>query len=531
MRVASGDVDGHDGARPLHELLRLVGRRQSEDAALDPRELAEWLGGQLGADVALVDRAGTVEVAGAAFPRQVLRALRPLLERLSDGALDAAATEAATDAGPVKVRLEALGERVPRPVLVVAAPNALGRQAALLAAHTGGLMVLLRRANRADAASREYHRKAGQLRLAVFMALMAGDPVLARRMTAGAVPDLLGADWLRVELLRCGAEDRDRIARELQDASGYHGPALMVRCPVYDDHLICLIAEDAPEEPDGPRAALRRLVAEHGHYALGVSDPHPLDATSDAYEQARHALAVARRAPGRVALSGGAVSLGRVLPADPAGAWAHDVLRPLATVPKLTHEITRLSLTFPRSGVARLLGVSRNSVAAHLDRAGQALGLDLGDVRSRAALALALSVPGGGARTPVSRPAPVLEDLLCTPPAVSWARTFLAPLPDGPRDLRGTLSAWVEANTDARQASRALGVGRNTVGDRLRTAGRLLHRDLLGTHSGVYDLVHALAAESGTAGPPTGGSPPQPRRTQETAGPGERRPTGAATNP
>ncbi|MGW5677263.1 helix-turn-helix domain-containing protein [Streptomyces sp. NPDC003860] len=511
--MASGDVDEHGGSRPLHELLRQVRRQQSDEAAFDLCELVEWLGAQLGAAVALVDRAGAVEVAGAAFPRRVLPALRPLLERLADGALDAAATDAVTGAGPVQVRLEALGERTPRPVLVVAAPDALSRDAALLASHTGGLMMLLRSAGRAAAASREYHRKAGQLRLAVFMALMAGDPVLARRMTAGAVPDLLDAGSLRVELLRCGAEDRDRIARELQDASGYHGPALMVRCPVYDDHLICLIAEDAPESPDGPRAALRRLVSEHGHYRLGVSDPHPLDETADAYEQARHALAVARGAPDRVAGSGGGVSLGRVLPAGPAAAWAREVLRPLNTAPKLTHEITRLSLTFPRSGVARLLGVSRNSVAAHLDRAGQALGLDLADVRSRAALALALSVPDApwyesGARTPVPRPAPVLEDLLCTPPAVSWARTFLAPLPDGPRDLRGTLSAWIEANTDARRASHSLGVGRNTVGDRLRTAGRLLHRDLLGTHSGVYDLVHALTVENGTAGPPTGGSPP-----------------------
>ncbi|MEU5976066.1 helix-turn-helix domain-containing protein [Streptomyces sp. NPDC047315] len=527
--MASGGADESGGTERLHELLRRVRRQQSDDADPDPRDLVEWLGTELGADVALVDGAGTVEAAGAAFPRQLVRTLRPLLARLSNGALDTAVTDAPTEAGVVQVRLEALGDRAPRPVLVVAGPDALSQEAALLASHTGGLMMLMRRANRADAASRAYHRKAGQVRLAVFMALMAGDPVLARRMTAGAVPDLLDAGWLRVQLLRCHPEDRDRIVRDLQDAAGYHGPALMVRCPVYHDHVICLIAEGTQEQPDGPAAALRRLVEEHGHYALGVSDPHPLDGTADAYEQARHTLAVARRAPGRVAVSGGGVSLGRVLPTGPAVTWARDVLRPLGTVPKLTHEITRLSLSFPRSGVARLLGVSRNSVAAHLERAGQALDLDLGDVRSRATLALALSVPGygyaygygggeadargegdgrhgrgegdgsgkgDGARTPVTRPVPDLDDLLRTPTAAAWARTFLAPLPNGPRDLRGTLGAWIDANTDARRASRDLGVGRNTVGDRLRTAGRLLHRDLLGTHSGVYDLVHAFTAEA-----------------------------------
>ncbi|MEU5161665.1 helix-turn-helix domain-containing protein [Streptomyces sp. NPDC020875] len=513
--MAARDAGETGGTGRLHELLRRVRHHGSGEPDPGPDELVAWLGARLGADAALVDRTGTAEIATDAFPRQLIPPLKPLLGRLSDGALDTAATEAAVGPDTVRLRLEAIGDRAPRPVLVVAAPDALDREAALLVSHTGGLLMLLRRAGRADAITHAYHRKAGQVRLAVFMALMAGDPPLARRMTAGAVPRLLAADRLRVQLLRCPPEDRDRIARDLQDASGYHGPALMVRCPVYENHLICVIAEGTHEHPEGPGAALRRLVGENGHYALGVSDPRPLDETADAYEQARHTLALARSVPGRIAVSSGGLPLGRVLPEAPAAAWARNVLRPLDTVPNLTREITRLSLAFPRSGVARLLGVSRNSVAAHLERAGQALGADLGDVRTRAALALALSVPGpgpgteatgpdptpgGGARTPVPRPAPVLDELLRTPPAVTWARSFLAPLPDGPRDLRGTLAAWIDANTDARRAARGLGVGRNTVGDRLRTAGRLLHRDLLGTHSGVYDLVHALAAEALTTG-------------------------------
>ncbi|MEU3602720.1 helix-turn-helix domain-containing protein [Streptomyces sp. NPDC006798] len=526
--MAARDAGETGGTGRLDELLRRVRHHGPGEPDPGPDELVEWLGARLGAHVALVDRTGTAETATAAFPRRLLPPLKPLLGRLSDGALDTAATETADGTGTVRLRLEALGDRAPRPVLVVAAPDALDRESALLVSHTGGLLVLLRRAGRADAVTHAYDRKAGQVRLAVFMALMAGDPPLARRMTAGAVPGLLAADRLRVQLLRCSPEDRDRIARDLQDASGYHGPALMVRCPVYENHLICVIAEGTHEHPEGPGAALRRLVGENGHYALGVSDPRPLDETADAYEQARHTLALARSVPGRIAVADGGLPLGRVLPAAPAAAWARNALRPLDTVPKLTREITRLALAFPRSGVARLLGISRNSVAAHLERAGQALGADLGDVRTRAALALALSVPGpgtgvfgpdptpgGGARTPVPRPAPVLDDLLRTPPAVTWARSFLAPLPDGPRDLRGTLGAWIDANTDARRAARRLGVGRNTVGDRLRTAGRLLHRDLPGTHSGVYDLVHALAAEALTAGERAAGDPTAADRTPD----------------
>ncbi|MEV0776928.1 hypothetical protein [Streptomyces sp. NPDC050428] len=39
--------------------------------------------------------------------------------------------------------------------------------------------------------------------VAVLQALLAGEPLLARRLTAGAVPPLLDAGGLRVHLLHC----------------------------------------------------------------------------------------------------------------------------------------------------------------------------------------------------------------------------------------------------------------------------------------------------------------------------------------
>lgn len=81
-------------------------------------------------------------------------------------------------------------------------------------------------------------------------------------MTTGAVPPLLDADRLRVHLLRCPSADRDRIARAHQDPYGYHGQALMVHCPVFKEHLICLIADDGTAGGSGgsggKRAALER---------------------------------------------------------------------------------------------------------------------------------------------------------------------------------------------------------------------------------------------------------------------------------
>ncbi|WP_326791165.1 helix-turn-helix domain-containing protein [Streptomyces sp. NBC_00841] len=80
----------------------------------------------------------------------------------------------------------------------------------------------------------------------------------------------------------------------------------------------------------------------------------------------------------------------------------------------------------PRSAVARLINISRNTITAHLRRAGQALGLDLDDVRSRAAvnLALALTSTWADPEPETQHRPPTLDDLLQTDPASAWARPF-----------------------------------------------------------------------------------------------------------
>ncbi len=232
-------------------------------------------------------------------------------------------------------------------------------------------------ARAADSASRGYRDKAGRLRLAVFMALMTADPTLARRMTVGAVPPLLDAGRVRVRLLSCAPEDRSRLVDRYQDAAGYHGPDLLVRCPVYDDHLICLTGEGTGR---GSRLAgdLRRLVGDNPGYALGISDPHPLPETAAAYEQARHALAVARGMPGRVAGYRGQAPLERFLPREPALAWATAFLEPMSDVPKLTVDVARLALTFSNSGWRACSGSaatrSRRTSSASRARWGSASG-------------------------------------------------------------------------------------------------------------------------------------------------------------
>ncbi|MFI0770172.1 helix-turn-helix domain-containing protein [Streptomyces sp. NPDC021218] len=476
----------------LDELLHEVRRQMSRGAGADPRPVLDWLGRQIDADVALVGSAGTVETSTARFPRQILPSLEPTLSRLAGGQMAAAATES----GAFQVCLEALGPRAPRPVLVVAGTSAPTREAASLVSHAGSLIALLDRAQDADTTFRGYQHKARQLRFAVFSALLAGDLTLARRMTTGAVPALLDAERLRIHLLHCPSEDRDRLAQTYQDGSGYHGTGLMVHCPAFEEHLICLVA-DGPEVTQGQGTELRRLVRDNPHYALGISGPYPLGATAEAYGQALHALAAARHTPERVAAYLGRTPLVPLLPHTEAGTWARALLRPLGSTPRVTLDITRLAVTFPRSAVARLLDISRNTVSHHLGRVETTLGLDLGEVRTRAALDLAFCLaggqPDGGFGTERERPEPTLDELFRTEPAHAWAREFLRPLQTTRgRDLYATLRAWIDANTDAQRTARHLGLSRNTVRAHLRAAEHLLSRDLLTTGSGIHDLVHAL---------------------------------------
>ncbi|TDC46878.1 PucR family transcriptional regulator [Actinomadura sp. KC345] len=473
----------------------------------------DWLHQRIGAVVVLADGEGEIALSSGEFPEDAMAALRPLLRDLSNERLGAAAAQV----GSLHVRCEALGRGASRPVLVVAGSSPLTGEAVMLASHTATVLDALRRIGSSNALVTRHARVTNRMRVAIFTALMVGDPALARRMTADAVPPLLEADRLRVLVLRCPSGDRARLAETRQDRFGYHGRGLLLHCPVYDDHLICLTAEDEDEKDEGGDGALEPLlrswVRDNPAYALGISAVHPLHATEAAYDQARHALAVARHVPDRIAVYRGQATLARLLPRDDALAWAQHVLQPMGLAPRLTVEVLRLSLALPRSGVARLLGISRNTVNAHLRRAENLLGVDLQGTCGRAQITLALAItdppPPHTGTTPGERgPAPSLARLLSNEVAVTWAHNFLKPLRDGGNlTVYETVRHWVQADTDAQRTARDMGISRNTVRARLRVAERRLSLDLLVPSPGIHDLVHALRiiGNAPDQSPPGGG--------------------------
>ncbi|MER7133121.1 helix-turn-helix domain-containing protein [Streptosporangium saharense] len=493
-------LDGH-----LGEFLRLAGqaaRRPESDDRLDA--VVTWLRQRLCVEIALIGRSGVVDLSTSGFPRETLKPLEPTLTDLATGKVASAAKEV----GGLRILLEAVGAEPPRPVLLIAGTETLARQAASSASHVGALVAALHRARETTQTFRIYQGKAHQVRLALFMTLMAGDVTLARRISTGAVPPLLSASYLRVCILQCPPAERDRIAWAHEDTSGYHGRGLMVRCPVYDEHLICLAGEDENEGPGADRRGLPgllRSLAEDRRYLLGISRPHSLAATAQAYQQALHALAAARGGATWAAAFQGEPSLEEVLPHETARHWARRLLAPLDSAPRLTVDVLDLGLQFPRARVANLLGISRNTVTAHLKRAEEALGLDLENMGCRAALFLALKITGPGSGDgPETAVLPGLAQVLRGQAVQRWAEGFLQPLDKHGhrRDLHTTLREWVEANLDAQQAAHRLRVSRNTVRARLISAQRALNRDLLSGGPGVYDLVHAFHITGHIAIPP-----------------------------
>ncbi|MFE5601784.1 helix-turn-helix domain-containing protein [Streptomyces coelicoflavus] len=478
-RQRTSEAGEHAGwARELLEHLRPAGR--------DLHRVVAWLAGTAHAAVSLQDGTGRL-LAGTRLPLD-----EGLVADVTSGRIASAALE---DRGR-HLRLVPVERAHPAraAVLAVARATPFDRRVADIVAHTAQVMELLLAGHESTAAGHRLRRATADLRLAILQLLMVEDTVSARRVAAGLWPGLLDTDTACVYVVESSPAERDRLAEECVSATDEQ--ALVVRCPAVDGHVIVL----APRDTAGQE--LRSLVGHRPGVFLGGSAPQGLARTAAAYGQAVSALAVARFHPQKAALYAERTRPERLM--DPAELhdWTAGVLRPLDTLPHHTRAellaTTRLGLEFTAVNTAKVLGVSRNTVRARMDRVESLLRTDFADLTVRAAVHLALNSqvglaeppPGAGARAGAAR----LTGLLSGPALRTWAVDLLGRLdPDG-RDLRRTLRTWIAAGGNAERAAQKLGMHAQTVREHVRSAEPVLERELLAAGSDLYEVVLAHLA-------------------------------------
>ncbi len=479
-------------ARELLEHLRPAGR--------DPNRVVAWLAGTAHATVSLQDGTGRL-LAGTRVPLD-----EALVADVTSGRIASAALE---DRGR-HLRLVRVERSRPAgaAVLAVVRRAPFDRDVFEIVTHAAQVVELLLAGHESTAAGLRLRRATSDLRLAILQLLMVEDTVSARRVAAGLWPGLLDTDTACVYVVESSPGERDRLAEECVSATGER--ALVVRCPAVDGHVIVL----APRDSAGQE--LRALVGRRPGVFLGGSARQGLARTAAAYGQAVSALAVARFHPDKAALYSERTRPERLM--DPVGLhdWTAGVLSPLDTLSHHTRAellaTTRLGLEFTAVNTAKVLGVSRNTVRARMDRVESLLRTDFADLTVRAAVHLALNCqvglaeppPGAGARAGAVR----LTDLLSGTALRTWAADLLGRLDADGRDLRRTLRTWIAAGGNAERAAQKLGMHAQTVREHVRRAEPVLERELLAAGSDLYEVVLAHLATGALDEPRLHGTKP-----------------------
>jgi sugar diacid utilization regulator len=322
---------------------------------------------------------------------------------------------------------------------------------------------------------------------------MVGDTQAARRVAETLGPSL--ADEIRVYVVECPADARGESVAFCDRASG--GRAWIVQCPVYSHHVIVLAP--ALQTIDEMEDELRAYAGRSEGIDVGGSHTVALREMASGYEQAFHALAVARGSAGHYAKFSPRSDLAALL--RPHGhEWATLMLEPLFDYrPDRGQDPDAAELTATlRSwlhyygGATRQLKIHRNTLSARLRRIEELLGHSLDDLETQASLYIALRILEG----PAAAGGETTLDLLLDSPEVRrWAETQVSPLLGrDPELFLKTLHVWLlnDARLDA--TASALGISLPGVRKRLTRIEEVLERSLLNGPSVRYDMWFALRA-------------------------------------
>ncbi|MGW5722522.1 helix-turn-helix domain-containing protein [Amycolatopsis sp. NPDC003865] len=478
MTAAIGSADR---AGDIVALSRLATEPGAVGAMLD------WLATRTGGTAALIDVGGRTLAAPAnraAPPPPVLAGAAAAAAGMHRRGTPSAVLCADPDTIDV-VRLGTGDE----PYLVVA-HRAERRHSALLA-DAARILGLCWRVAEADRTRLRVTAAMTRSREAVLHLLMAGSLAAARRVAAALGPRL--PNVARVFVVECPPGRRLEVADRIERFA--RGRAWIVPCPVRPHHLIALV----PLERAHRGRPLDLLIAERAPEArIGASQELPLRETALGYEQAFHALAVARGVPGRYARFDRRTDLTPFL-GGRGPAWAAGFLAPcLSHVPARRADpgaeellaTVNSWLTF-EGGACHHLKIHRNTLSARLHLLENLLGLDFTRVADQSAAWLALRLHAAGRTTTAPPEAGTLESLLATPGAVVWARSQLLALdPAGVETVR----TWLRADARLPATAAALGISAPAARKRLARIERVLGRSLLHAPSAKPELWLAMRA-------------------------------------
>ncbi|MFF2525114.1 helix-turn-helix domain-containing protein [Streptomyces liangshanensis] len=490
--------------------------------------LLRWLARRTGCWVGLVDTAGDVHAASPAEPdSEVIALVADGLRAMRVRGLRTFVAGASPDRSGALLTVDLPGDRPGAEpsglVLAVVGPDPLGTAAP---ADAGPLLGVCWWAKETARARRRVEVADARGREAVLHLLMSGNLTTAHQIAGVLAPRL--HDPARFHVIECGVDRRAETIRVCAELTG--GRAWIVRCPVYSDHV--LVVASANPAPDGARPLEAALTAEIEGCVVGTGDALALRDTAVGYQQAFHALAVARGRPERWARFDAALGL-PVVVGGRGRAWADHLLAPLTGyVPARAADPDSATLTDTvRSWLAFSAGatdhmkIHRNTLASRLRRVESLLGLDLRLVGDQARLDLALRIGAlprtreheaadrettrhettGLERTPYRAteggppaPAPDSFDALLRLPAVQeWALTQLRPVRTDAPALETTLRTWLRNDTRLSTTAEALGVSVTGTRKRLARLEQVLRRSLLRPPNARHDLWVAVAALEG----------------------------------
>ncbi|MEV7865876.1 helix-turn-helix domain-containing protein [Streptomyces sp. NPDC088124] len=478
---------------------RLAGKADSVQA------LVRWLARRTGCWVGLVDPAGGVQ---AQSPREcdsdgmtlVADGLRVMRERGLRTFVGGESPGRSAALLAVGIPGDQSGSVPSGPVLAVVGPEPLATAAP---ADAGPLLGVCWRAQETERARRRVEIADARGREAVLHLLMSGNLTTAHQIASVLAPRLY--DPARFHVIECGPGRRAETIRICTELTG--GRAWIVGCPVYSDHV--LMVAPATPLPAGARPLEAALTAEIEGCVVGTGDALALRDTATGYEQAFHALAVARGRPERWTRFDAALGL-PVIVGRHGLTWADHLLVPLAghvptraTDPgsRTLTDTLRSWLVFS-SAATRHMKIHRNTLASRLRCVEALLGLNLELVGDQAKLDLALRIAelprvtdhGPGTVEPAP-PAPAGDDfetLLRMPAVQEWALTQLRPVHEDAPALEATLRTWLRNDTRLRTTAQVLGVSVTGARKRLIRLEQVLQRSLLRVPNARHDLWLAI---------------------------------------